>query len=217
MSDTVGAAQAPKPRSAAAIVALVLGVVALTSSWVPIINNFSFIFALVGAVFAIVALIGTLRGKKSGKALAIASAIVNVLAIAIVLATQSAYSSAIDKATAGNVTTSDGTAASSGASSSTDTAAGGDASAEKYTIEGEGLSGDEYLCRIGGVYTNKSGAKLNYVQVSYTLFDADSNQIGTAFANTSSLEDGATWKFEATGSKGADEVASFKLAEVSAW
>lgn len=200
MSDTSTSSSAPKPKSAAAIVALVLGVIALVSSWVPIVNNLAFIFGLVGAVFAVVALVGTLRGKKSGKALAIASAVLNVLALVVVLATQSAYSSAIDKATQGSVTTADGTAASSsattGAGSSTSSGASSDASAstsaEKYAIEGEELTGSAYFCTISGVYTNKSGAKLNYVQLSYTLFDEDGNQIGTAYANTSNLEDGAT-------------------------
>ena len=55
------------PRSVAAIVALVLGVIALISSWVPIINNLSFVFALVGVAFVVVGLVGTLRGKKSGR------------------------------------------------------------------------------------------------------------------------------------------------------
>ncbi len=219
MPATVEAAPSAKPRSVAAIIALVLGIIALISSWVPIINNLAFLFALVGAAFAIVALVGTLRGKKSGKGLAVASAAVNVIALAIVLATQSAYSSAIEEAAKGTVQTSDGTAASSAGTDSGSASSSGaaDSPAEKYVIEGEELSGDEYLCQVTGVYTNKSGAKLSYVQLSYTLFDADGNQIGTAFANTSNLEDGATWKFEATGSKGVDEVASFKLGEVSAW
>ncbi len=65
MSDTsINGSAAPKPKSAAAIVALVLGVIALVSSWVPIINNFAFIFGLVGAVFAVVALAGYLLLNK---------------------------------------------------------------------------------------------------------------------------------------------------------
>lgn len=199
------------PRSVAAIVALVLGVIALISSWVPIINNLSFIFALVGAVFAVVGLVGTLRGKKSGRGLAIASVVVNVAAVAIVLATQSAYSAAIDEAASGTVQTSDGASA---AAPATGEAASAEP-ADKYSIDGEELTGDAYSCKISGVYTNKAGKDLSYVQVSYNLFDADGNQIGTALANTNNLADGGTWKFEAFGSAAVDQVASYKIGDVT--
>lgn len=199
------------PRSIAAIVALVLGVIALISSWVPIINNVSFVFALVGVVFAVVGLVGTLRGKKSGRGLAIASVVVNVAAVAIVLATQSAYSAAIDEAASGTVQTSDGASAAAPAAGETTSAE----SADKYSIDGEELTGDAYSCKISGVYTNKAGKDLSYVQVSYNLFDADGNQIGTALANTNNLADGGTWKFEALGSAAVDEVASYKIGDVT--
>lgn len=199
------------PRSVAAIVALVLGVIALISSWVPIINNLSFVFALVGVVFAVVGLVGTLRGKKSGRGLAIASTVVNVVAVAIVLATQSAYSAAIDEAASGTVQTSDETSVAAPAAGETTSAE----SADKYSIDGEELTGDAYSCKISGVYTNKAGKDLNYVQVSYNLFGADGNRIGTALANTNNLADGGTWKFEAFGSAAVDEVASYKIGDVT--
>ncbi len=50
-------------------------------------------------ILAIVALVGTFRGKKRGKALAIVAAVLSVLAIVITLAMQSAASKAIDEAT----------------------------------------------------------------------------------------------------------------------
>ena len=53
--------------------------------------------------------------------------------------------------------------------------------------------------------------------MSYNLFDADGNQIDTAYANTSNLADGGTWKFEATAFKGIDNVASFKLGDVTGY
>lgn len=199
------------PRSIAAIVALVLGVIALISSWVPIINNLSFVFALVGVVFAVVGLVGTLRGKKSGRGLAIASVVVNVAAVAIVLATQSAYSAAIDEAASSTVQTSDGASVAAPATGETTSAE----PADKYSIDGEELTGDAYSCKISGVYTNKAGKDLSYVQVSYNLFDADGNQIGTALANTNNLADSGTWKFEAFGSAAVDEVASYKIGDVT--
>ena len=201
-------------KSVAAIVGLILGIIALLTSFMPFINNFSFILAVLGLVFAVVGLVGVLRGKKAGKGMAIASVIVNVLAIAIVVGTQSMYSAAIDEVSKGTISTTDGSAASVATTASDDASAQAEP-ADKYTIEGEELSGDEYSCKVTGTFTNTSGSELGYVQVSYNLFDADGNQVGTALANTSNLADGGTWKFEAFGTKGTNEVASFKLGEVT--
>lgn len=87
------------PTSGTAIAGLVIGIVAVVSSWMPIINNFSFVLAVVGLVLAVVGLVGTMRGKKAGKGLAVAALIVNLVAAGMVLATQSAMSSVIDEAT----------------------------------------------------------------------------------------------------------------------
>ena len=42
-----------QPRSAMAVASLVLGIVALVTSILPIINNLSFLLAILGIVFAI--------------------------------------------------------------------------------------------------------------------------------------------------------------------
>lgn len=213
----------PQSKSAAAIVGIVLGIIALVTSFLPIINNLSFILALIGAVFAVVGLVGTMRGKKAGKGLAIASLIVNVAAVVIVLATQSMYGAAIDEATQGIVNTSDGSAASAQADDATadsqpdGAAAGSDEAADKYVITDEALEGDAYTCKVAGVFTNQTDAEMNYVSVSYNLFDGEGAQIGTAVASTSNLAAGGTWKFEAFGTVAVDEVARFELADVTAF
>ena len=84
--------------SAMAIVGLVLGIVALVTSWMPILNNGSFFLALLGALFAIVGLVSTLRRTRSGKGLAIAGLIICIIACAAVLAAQQATSKAINDA-----------------------------------------------------------------------------------------------------------------------
>lgn len=85
-------------RSGLAIAGLVVGVVALFTSLMPIINNISFFVALVGAILAVAGLVGCVKGKRAGKGLAIAAVVVNVVAIVAVLASQSMYSAAIDDA-----------------------------------------------------------------------------------------------------------------------
>lgn len=212
MSDT-STSTSPTPKSTAAIVGIVLGAIALLTSFLPIVNNFSFFFALIGVVFGVVGLVGTLKGKKSGKGLAIASVIMNVLAIVIVLATQSMYSAAIDdafvSATDGAVAGAETTAA-----DAADTTAADD-SASKYTIADETLDGDEWSSKICGTFTNTSGKEFSSISVSYNLYDADGNQIDTASAYTSNLADGGTWKFEAISLKSLEEIASYKLADVT--
>ena len=87
--------QAPRGTSAMAIVGLVLGIFALISSWMPIVNNLSFIVALLGLVFSIIGIVSASRGKSSGKGLAVAALVINVIACVIVLATQSMFTAAL--------------------------------------------------------------------------------------------------------------------------
>ena len=84
-----------QPTSAAAIVGLVLGVLAIVTSWIPIVNNLSGILAMVGLVFSIVGVVGTARGKKGGRGLAVAALVLNALSLVIVLGLQSAWSAAL--------------------------------------------------------------------------------------------------------------------------
>lgn len=204
-------------KSAVTIISLVVGVIALATSFMPFINNASFFLALIGLVLALVGLIGAIRHRHAGKGMAIVSLVINVLAIVFVLATQSAYSSALDDAI---VDTSDGTAASqnvTNANASNDQTADGQADASKYTIADEALSGDSYSATISGTFTNTSGKELSYVGVSYNLYDANGNQIGNAYANTNNLADGGSWKFDAYCTESLSDIASFKLGDVTAY
>lgn len=91
-------AQQPLSMSAMAITGFVIGLVALLTSFLPFINNFSFVFGLLALIFSIVGLVGCVRGKKKGKGLAIAGLIISIIACVVVLWSQSIYSAAIDDA-----------------------------------------------------------------------------------------------------------------------
>ena len=82
-----------RSMSAMAIVGFVLGILTLVGSWIPIFNNLAFFAGVIGLVFSIVGLVATSKGKKSGKGLAIAAVVLNILGCVVVLATQSLYSS----------------------------------------------------------------------------------------------------------------------------
>ena len=90
---------APKPTTVAGIVSLVLGILAIASSWVPILNNASFLLGILGLVFGIVGIVGVCRNKKKGMGFAVAGIVLAVVSVVVVLVTQAAYSNALEDAT----------------------------------------------------------------------------------------------------------------------
>lgn len=91
-------ASARPPRSAMAIAGMVVGIVALLTSFIPIVNNASFILALLGLAFAVVGLVAGVRGTRSGKGFAVAGIAVSAVAAIAVLVTQALYGAALDQA-----------------------------------------------------------------------------------------------------------------------
>lgn len=83
-------------RKVLGILAIAFGSIGLLFSWVPIINNMSFVFGLVGLILGVISLI---VNRKNKKLLAIIGSVLSFLTLAIVLAMQSSYSKAFDHAT----------------------------------------------------------------------------------------------------------------------
>lgn len=81
-------------RKVLGILAIIFGALALLVSWMPIINNFSFILAILALIFG---LIGFAVNRKRPKTLAIIGTVLSVVSIAIVLATQAMYAKSLDK------------------------------------------------------------------------------------------------------------------------
>lgn len=128
----------PQPKSGMAIAGFVLGIIALLTSFLPIINNLSFFLAILGLIFGIVGMVGISKGKKSGKGLAIAAIVICVVSGAVVLGTQSMYSAALDSAVSSSTTTS--TSASSAASTestATSNSASGSSSTADSSVSAE--------------------------------------------------------------------------------
>lgn len=156
--------------SAMAIVGLVLGIVALATSWMPIFNNGSFFLALLGAIFAIVGLVSTLRRTRSGKGLAIAGLIICIIACAAVLAAQQAtskaFNDAVDSAKNSHAVTSTSAAPA-------DASGDADASAQSQDLAlgtsitlGNGLSVS--VDSVDTSLTKYDGAPITAVTVTYT-------------------------------------------------
>lgn len=129
--------QQPLATSAMAITGFVIGLVALLTSFLPFINNFSFILGLLALIFSIVGLVGCARGKKKGKGLAIAALIISILSCVVVLWSQSVYSAAIDDAFS---TTKAATTTTKAATSTTKTSS--DSKTNSGTTTGESTSSE---------------------------------------------------------------------------
>ena len=51
-------------KSGLAIAGLILAILAILGSWMPIINNVSFLFAVIALVFGIIGFIAIKKGKR---------------------------------------------------------------------------------------------------------------------------------------------------------
>src|SRR5699024_5041379 len=82
-------------RKVLGILSIVIGTIALILSWVPIVNNFAAVLAVIGVILGLIAF---LVNRKHKKILAWIGTIISVISFAIVMGTQSMYSNAIDDA-----------------------------------------------------------------------------------------------------------------------
>ena len=81
-------------RKVLGILAIIFGGIALIVSWMPIINNLSFIIAILALILGV---IGLFVNKKRPKTLAIIGTVIAVVSMAIVLGTQAMYAKSLDK------------------------------------------------------------------------------------------------------------------------
>lgn len=87
---------------------------------------------------------------------------------------------------------------------------------EKYELVGDvKVESSEYSYYLVGVIKNNSGRELSYLQVTFSLYDKDGNQLGTAIDNVNNLEKDGTWKFKAMAFEAEEEIASYKLGEIT--
>lgn len=152
----------PKRLTVCGVVGVVFGALGLLLSFIPIINNFAAVLGVIGTILAIVALVGTFRGKKHGKAVAIVAATLSVLAVVITLAMQSATSKALDEAF-------DGSSSTSSTTDADGQAKGGDTAKASGTqdMEGDVDSGNYHVklvsvSKTGADYEGKATVVLTY-------------------------------------------------------
>lgn len=81
-----------KTKSGLATAGLVLGIIAICTSFIPIVNNASFVLGVLAVIFAIICLV-----KKTSKGKVIAALVLGIVSIIITLALQSSWGKSIDK------------------------------------------------------------------------------------------------------------------------
>lgn len=69
---------------------------------------------------------------------------------------------------------------------------------------------------IRGTATNVSGQDYDYVQLEFEVLDVSDAKVADGLANTSGLDDGQRWRFEAL-APGADDGESYRISGITAY
>lgn len=168
----------PQGKSAMGIAGFVIGLVALCTSFLPIINNFSAILAALGLIFSVIGIVACARGSRSGKGLAIAGVVICIVSFAVVLGTQSMYSKAVDDAFSGPSVTSTTQAGDAATSTTASTTVSNDSATQTEELSvgatatlSNGLS--VTVESVTGGLANYNGEEFTSVTVTYVNGGSD--------------------------------------------
>lgn len=183
----------PPSKSGIAIAGFILGLIAILTSFIPIVNNFSMLLVVLGLIFGIVGLAGISRGKKSGKGLAIAAIVICVVSGAIVVGTQSMFSAALDEATSATTTNVTSSSNQDSSSSSTSTASDSGVSTEyKNALAKAQTYSDTMHMSKQGIYdqlTSEYGEKFPADAAQYAIDNIKADWNANALAKEKMYQD----------------------------
>lgn len=74
---------------------------------------------------------------------------------------------------------------------------------------------DYYTVTITGEMKNTSSEDIDYVSVTFTLFDSEGNVIGSAYDNLNNLKSGQVWKYSATGMTDVGKPVSWECSDLT--
>jgi hypothetical protein len=137
-----------------AVAALVLGIIALVFCWIPFLNVLSIVLGVIGLGLGVPGLIGTLRGRRSGKGVAITGVVLSAVAIIAAIAISAAVTVAVDDALSGTKV--------SGSTGDDNSSAGGSGSGGDETGSDDGVYafGDTVTFEDGSTLTVEAPTKL---------------------------------------------------------
>ncbi|MFC4335753.1 FxLYD domain-containing protein [Salininema proteolyticum] len=88
----------PQGGGGMAVTSLVLGIVGLALAWIPLLNYIGLVLAVIGLVLGAVGLAGALKGRRTGKGMAITGIVLSILAAASVFVSGYIYTQAFNDA-----------------------------------------------------------------------------------------------------------------------
>ena len=194
-----------KKKSGLATAGLILGIIGICTSFIPIINNISFVLGLIGAIMGIIALI-----KKTGKNQAIAGIILCILAVIITVNSQKALTDTLNEVST-NLDKATG--------SSTEEVLKNDVNVElgnfEVTEDNYGLVNTKLTVKV----TNKTGEKKSF-NLHIEAVDASGARIDEDYVYANDLAAGQSQSFDIFTYVSSDKLnamqnATFKIVEAS--
>lgn len=173
------------------LVALIFGICCVVLSIIPFVNNLAFFLAIIPIVLSVICLIQNRKhSDKYRKKFVLGGLITGIMAIVLTLGSQALYGAAIDSAI-DNVTPEQITATDVSDAKSEDAPE----LVEEILVEPT-TEYDSYY--IEGKISNTTDKDIVYLDITYTLFDADGNKIDTTSDYCfDGLKAGETWAFSA--------------------
>lgn len=196
-----------RKKSGLATAGLILGIIGICTSFIPIINNISFVLGLIGAIMGIIALI-----KKTGKNQAIAGIILCILAVIITVNSQKALTDTLNEVST-NLDKATG--------SSTEEVLKNDVNVElgnfEVTEDNYGLVNTKLTVKV----TNKTGEKKSF-NLHIEAVDASGARIDEDYVYANGLASGQSQNFDIFAFVSSDKIdamknATFKIVEASVY
>lgn len=193
-------------KSSLCTAGLVLGIIGVCTSFIPIINNLSFVLGVLAVIFGLVSIKKASRGKM------IATVILGILAIIITLSAQQSLSDSLDTLSE-NLDTASGENTEQVLANDVDVVLGDfEATTDEY-----GLTDTKLTVKV----TNKTNETKSFT-IQVEAVDANGNRINQDYVYANNLTAGQSQDFDIFQFVSSDEVkamqnATFNIVEASAY
>lgn len=193
-------------KSSLCTAGLVLGIIGVCTSFIPIINNLSFVMGILAVIFGLVSI------KKAGKGKMIATIILGILAIVITLNAQQSLSDSLD-ALSEDLDTASGENTEQVLANDVDVVLGDfEATTDEY-----GLSDTKLTVKI----TNKTNETKSF-SIQVEAVDANGSRINQDYVYANNLTAGQSQDFDIFQFVSSDQIeamqnATFNIVEASAY
>ena len=183
------------------IASLALGIIAITVSWIPIVNNLTILLGGIAVILGIIYLFLDYRKKMDmQRGFVIAGIILGAISLVVMFATQTFYGSALEETVENTV--------------SIEQAA--ENQEDLFSITNESFT-EEYDTYVSGTLTNNASNDWEYVSVSYDFYDAEGVKLDSGYDSCDNLKAGESWKFKASYFGLEEQPASCVFSEITYW